>query len=170
MHADWDDEPQASEWTDIVLEGLRSSELTRAVPIDVADFWRGYEGADVDDRTQFWLMLISAIAREESSFDPGCVYEEPPPLSQKSIGLMQLSLTDRTYGCDFPTEESIKEPRRNLLCAIKIIDGLISRDGRIGGDPAHRTAGAAAYWSTLRAPRPGKRDSRSYVISRTSSL
>lgn len=170
MRADWDGKAGTENWTEFVLEGLSTSRLTGIIPADVSEFCNGYEAGNAENRTQFWLMLISAIAKEESNFDPNCVFEEPPPLHQKSIGLMQLSLTDGAYGCDFPTEDSIKEPRRNLLCAVKILDRLVTRDGRIGGDALHRTAGAAAYWSTLRVPRPKRRDARSYIISRTSAL
>jgi Transglycosylase SLT domain len=154
-----------------VLDALDASQLAACDPVDVASFWQGYLAANVADRRQFWLMLISAVARMESNFDPDCVYEEPPPLNQKSIGLMQLSLTDTAYGCEFPDEESIKDPKRNLSCAVRILERLVVRDGRIGGDSANRTNGGAAYWSTLRtANRGSKRDPRAYVISRTSVL
>jgi len=170
MRADWDGHPNGREWSSHVEMALGISQLPGFVPADVQQFWSGYEAADPAGRQEFWLMLISAIAKEESNFDPNCEYDEPPPLNQKSLGLMQLSYTDRSYGCDFPDEQSVKDPRRNLTCAVRIMNRLILRDQRIGGDGAHRTAGAAAYWSTLRVPRPGKRDPRAYVISRTSVL
>lgn len=170
MKADWDKHAYGAEWTGFVLEGLGTSALAASVPADVDDFWSGYEAADEVGRNQFWLMLISAVAKEESDFDPNCVYHEPPPLGVDSIGLMQLSVGDAHYGCDFPDENAVKDPRRNLLCAVRIIDRLVARDGRIGGDADHHHRGAAAYWSTLRVPKPGKRDARGYVISRTSAL
>jgi hypothetical protein len=170
MRADWDGKLHGGEWTAATVEALRASGLPDLVPADVAAFWPFYEGAEREARIQFWLMLVSAVARCESNFDPECVYEEPEPLNQKSIGLLQLSLTDRRYGCDFPDEESIKEAPRNLRGGVLIMDSLAGRAGRIGGDSAHRKSGLAAYWSTLRVPRPGHHDSRAYVISRTRSL
>jgi hypothetical protein len=153
-----------------VVDELNRSGLWGQIPGDVADFWAGYADADEDGRRQFWLMLISAVARMESSFDPNCVYHEPPPLGVDSIGLMQLSLGDTVYGCAFTDEASVKDPEKNLRCSVKIIDRLVARDGRIGGDNDHRREGAAAYWSTLREPKPGKRDARAYVIKHTSAL
>lgn len=170
MKADWDQHAGSAGWSDFVLDAVRASTLEQAQPADSAAFWAGYAAADAQGRQQFWLMLISAIAKMESNFDPNTVYGEPPPLNQNSIGLMQLSKTDTSYGCDFPTEESIKNPKRNLSCAVRILDRLIHRDDRIGGDKDHRKKGGAAYWSTLRVPKPGKRDARAYVISRTSVL
>jgi hypothetical protein len=170
MKADWDKHQHGAEWTGFVVAALKTSTLIQAAPADGATFWKGYAVANEAGREQFWLMLISAIAKEESNFDPNCVFEEPPPLDQKSIGLMQLSTTDKAYGCNFPDENSVKDPERNLSCAVRILDRLVNRDGRIGGDEAHRRKGAAAYWSTLRVPKPGKRDARSYVIGRTSVL
>jgi hypothetical protein len=170
MRADWDGHPGGQDWSSYVLTGLAGSRLPGFVPVDVGEFWPGYEAANAAGRQQFWLMLISAIAKEESNFDPNCEYDEPPPLNQKSLGLMQLSLTDTRYGCDFPDEASVKDPRRNLSCAVRIMDRLIVRDQRIGGDGAHRKSGAAAYWSTLRVPKPGRRDPRTYIIGRTRTL
>lgn len=170
MKADWDKHQNGPEWTEFVAAALKGSALTKAEPVDSASFWQGYVVADEAERAQFWLMLISAVAKQESNFDPNCVFEEPPPLNQKSIGLMQLSTTDTVYGCDFPDEDSVKDPQRNLSCAVRILDRLVNRDGRIGGDHMNRNKGAAAYWSTLRVPKPGKRDARQYVIDRTSSL
>lgn len=134
MKADWDNYSIATGWTGFVLEGLNNSNLLSFVPADVSDFWIDYSEANNEGRTQFWLMLISAIAKMESNFDSACVYREPPPLNVDSIGLMQLSLGDKSYGCDFTDEETIKDPRRNLLCAVRIIDRLVNRYGRIGGD------------------------------------
>lgn len=171
MKADWDGHKHGDEWTGFVLEAIDGSTLVAATPADVATFWVGYDQAADEGRKQFWLLLISAVAKEESNFDPNCVYQEPPPLNQKSIGLMQLSTTDVAYGCQFPDEDAVKDPQRNLSCAVVILERLIKRDGRIGGDDEHRKKGGAAYWSTLRTPNPGaKRDPRKYVISRTSAL
>jgi hypothetical protein len=170
MKADWDGHPGAETWTGFVAKGLDSSALTTIVPADVATFWPNYGGADDQGRRQFWTMLISAIAKEESGFDPNCVYHEPLPLNVDSLGLMQLSLGDNHYGCNFTDEASVKDPELNLLCAVRILDRLVRRDGRIGGDAQHHAAGAAAYWSTLRTPKPGKRDARAYIIARTRTL
>lgn len=170
MKADWDKHAHGAEWTGFVLAALKASNLTKAEPADSATFWAGYAAADEDGREQFWLMLISAVAKEESNFDPNCVFEEPAPLNQKSIGLMQLSTTDTAYGCDFPDEDAVKDPNRNLSCAVRILDRLVNRDRRIGGDDDHPKKGGAAYWSTLRTAKPGKRDARKYVIDRTSVL
>jgi len=170
MKADWDGHRGAAQWTGYLVQALAASPLLLTVPADVSIFWVGYRTAAKDGREQFWVMFVSAIAKEESNFDPDCVFQEPFPLNQKSIGLMQLSLSDTSYSCEFLTDNDIKDPRKNLQCAVRIISKLVATAGRIGGDTAHRTSGAAAYWSTLRVANSGARDSRAYIISRTQSL
>lgn len=71
------------------------------------------------------VLFLKAIISAESNFNNASRYMEPPPLSQYSIGLFQLSLTDaRIYGGLFKTEKEIENPILNIDCAIKIMNKL----------------------------------------------
>jgi len=166
--ADWDGRPGATGWATATHEALTGpgAALLAANPSDAALFCANFASLSAVDREQFWITLISAVAKRESGFNPTTRYDEPG-LDEDSIGLMQLSLGDaRIYGCSFTSEADISDPAKNLECAVRIMTRLIPRAGMIGG--AGNIIGAAAYWSTLR-DRPQNIASRNYVISKTSA-
>lgn len=69
--------------------------------------------------------FLKAVVSAESGFDRTNVFMEPAPLNQKSIGLFQLSLTDKAnYKCDFSNENEIKNPIKNIECAYLIFAKL----------------------------------------------
>lgn len=143
------------------------SELARLVPADVAAFCPDYAAASPDGRAAFWRALIAAMVPPESARKTATAYWEGGTLQQFSIGLLQLSLTDAAgYGCSFRTEAEITDPEANLACGVRIVTARVRRSSRIGGDAAHPSAGAAAYWSTLRVTSPA----RAQIIAATSAL
>lgn len=121
------------------------------------------------DREQVWITLISAIAKHESDFDPHGTFDEPPPLNERSIGLMQLSLSDaQDFHCDFATEAEIEDAHRNLDCAVRILVQLVPQDGVIGGGRQDYRRGAARYWSVLNVR--GNADARAFIVGQTRTL
>ena len=142
-----------------------SSPLTSLVPGDIAAFCPGYAGLSADGRADFWRALVTAIARPESDFRTDASLWELGNLNQFSIGLLQLSFTDRASGCDFNNEADLADPARNLACGARILNRLVSNDGVIGGGSAENRGGAR-YWSTLRSDSPA----RAEVIGATSNL
>jgi len=81
----------------------------------------------------------------ESAFDPADTYKESNGVY--SVGLMQLSNGECANA---ETVSALKDPVQNLLCGTKKMADLIARYGYV--TTPDNTHGAAAYWSTLRAP------------------
>ena len=151
--AQWDGKAaQAGLWTGWLTDAIEGdgAVLTQLSPRDVRSFCPRYRELDAHERAQFWIVLISAISERESDFEHAAYLDEPPPLSERSIGLMQLSLSDvDDYGCAFASEEEIADPEKNLKCAVQIMGQLVMKDDVIGGAPRLDRKGAAAYWSVL---------------------
>jgi hypothetical protein len=170
--AAWDGETDdAALWTNWLSDDLETdgAALIDLIPADAAEFCTTWPKLTRRGRKQVWITLISAIAKHESDFDPHGSFEEPPPLSERSIGLMQLSLSDaEEFHCDFTTEAQIEGARRNLDCAVRILAQLIPPDGVIGGGLGEDRLGAAGYWSVLNVL--GHADSRAFIVAQTTAL
>jgi hypothetical protein len=133
-------------WTAVVVAAMEKNLSLLNQAKDVNDFCPGYASAATDQQVVCWLRIVGGVVEYESSFDPNSIFKEPDS-GEDSIGLLSLSTTD----C--PAENTIADlenPVSNLACGMQIMMRLISRDGYISGPDSER--GAAAYWSTLRAP------------------
>jgi hypothetical protein len=168
----WDGETDdASLWTQWLSEDLEThgAVLIDLIPADATTFCKTWPRLTRRGREQVWITLISAIAKHESDFNPHGIFEEPPPTSELSIGLMQLSLSDaKEYHCDFTTEAQIEDPRSNLECAVRILAALVPTDGVVGGDRDDGELGAAGYWSVLNVR--DHADARDFIIGQTTAL
>lgn len=168
----WDGaSPDAPAWTRILDEELRDhgDKLIDFIPADAEAFCPNWAGLDPRGREQVWITLISAIAKYESGFDPAAAYDEPEPLSERSVGLLQLSLSDSVdFHCGFATEVEIEDARNNLDCGVRILVELVLPDQVIGGGREDDRQGAAAYWSVLN--RRGHPKSRAVIIALTKAL
>lgn len=151
--AAWDGEvDDAAQWTEWLSQAIdrEGGPLLAATPTDIAAFCPRYAQLAPRDRKQVWILLISGIAERESSFDARASRMEPLPLSERSIGLMQLSLTDaEDFGCRFTTEAQIESPADNLECGVHIMALIIAGENLIGGDRGHIHQGVASYWAVL---------------------
>lgn len=135
------------QWTDYTLQALSEfgGGLLTSYP----------EGA-CGDRRQFYVMLLSEMARYESAFNPKAKFTEGFDDStgkpQISAGLLQLSLDDaKYYGCEFKTMNDLFNPRLNLRCGVKIMNRWVIEDGVIAKGYSNKNArGGARYWSVLR--------------------
>jgi len=170
--AAWDGEAgDAARWTRWLSEDLENhrSALVDLIPADAAEFCETWPRLTRRGREQVWITLISAMAKHESDFDPRASFDEPPPLSERSIGLLQLSLSDAVeFRCDFTTEVQIEDARRNLDCAVQILATLVPRDGVVGGGSGRDRLGAAGYWSVLNMR--GHADARAFIVAQTTAL
>ncbi|MGZ3740158.1 MAG: transglycosylase SLT domain-containing protein [Bdellovibrionota bacterium] len=109
------------------------------------DWCPGYWNATEHQHDVCWLRLLGGLIKFESSFKPDDAFKEPS--GNWSVGLMALSPNE----CKgYETVDLLKQPLLNLSCGIGKFAQLVAHDGYIAG-PAH-AMGAAAYWSTLRAP------------------
>jgi hypothetical protein len=81
----------------------------------------------------------------ESGCNPNKVYRERN--GTLSIGLYQLSIgAANQYGCDFQTNEDIKNPKKNEDCKNRIAAKLKAKYPNSPWDEA-----LGAYWGTMRS-------------------
>lgn len=144
-----------------------NSALTSLIPADISTFCPAYAQQDGQGRASFWRGLLLAMVGPESGFRTTTSLWEKGKLQQFSIGLLQLSYTDRAnYGCDFANEADIADPARNLSCGVRIMTKLVSENGAIGARSGDRWLGGARYWSVLRTTS----DARASIVRATLSL
>jgi Transglycosylase SLT domain len=113
----WDHRPEAAEWTEATLQALKSegAVLASTVPMDVSQYCPEYASATVSDRQAFWAGLFSAIAKYESTWNPGA-----KGAGGKYLGLLQISpATADHVGCDLGGG-GLTDGASNLACAVKI--------------------------------------------------
>lgn len=129
---------------------------------DVEIFCPRYHTLNNHQRINFWGMLISAITKYESGFNPLSRYHESSmgtdPVTQKPVyseGLLQLSYQDTKWAtyCEFnwsldknlaatDPKKTILDPYKNLSCGVKIFARQI-RNKR------HIAVSSGAYWAVL---------------------
>ncbi|MDU8911129.1 transglycosylase SLT domain-containing protein [Aestuariicoccus sp. MJ-SS9] len=138
--ARWGDSGPAAIWSRAALAALRSHAgvLPRTVPRDIETWCPAYESGDREQREAFWIGLVSALAKHESTFRPHAVGG-----GGKWFGLLQiLPATARGYGCRARSGGALKDGALNLSCALRIMSVTVPRDGVI----SHRMRGVAADW------------------------
>ena len=136
----WDHLPKSDIWTDAALTALEShgAELGAIVPKDIATYCPAYPDQPPEQRQAFWVGLLSALAKHESTWRPTAVGG-----GGKWYGLMQIApATARAYGCRAKSGEALKNGPANLSCAIRIWATTVPRDGVISAG----MKGVAADW------------------------
>lgn len=158
IRARWDSITRdGSSWSQYVYDqvpALAPNLLSKA-PADIAQYCPAYASLSVSDKTNFWVYLVSSIAQLESDFDPTQVYTESFTDSSgnrvQSIGLLQLSITDNSYGCGFTSSADLQNADKNLACGLRILNKLVGQNGQLAGQSSSGSwLGGARYWSTLR--------------------
>lgn len=143
--AAWSSRAGTGPWTDAVASVVRSNLASFAQARDRETFCPGYAAATLAQRETCWVRLVSAVAQFESDFNPATMYRESDGIY--SVGLLQLSVGECANA---ETNSALQNPLENLLCGTLKMASLIARYGYVTTpDNVH---GAAAYWSTLRAP------------------
>jgi hypothetical protein len=80
----------------------------------------GYNKASLDDKSNFWLVFFSALARSESNFNVKA--RSKMSRGHRSLGLLQLATSTAKSNCQIiPPKESVLDPILNLNCGIKLI-------------------------------------------------
>ncbi|MBX3576395.1 MAG: transglycosylase SLT domain-containing protein [Rhizobiaceae bacterium] len=157
MTARWDDRPDGARWTAFTLAALdaHGAALVASTPSDIALYCPKYATAAAEGRKAFWVGLLSALTKWESSYNPATSFLEPGVFDASgnrvtSRGLLQISIeSGRGYGCQIANEQALHDPEVNLTCAVRIFNRLVVRDGIIGSNALPWT-GASAYWSPFR--------------------
>ena len=136
----WSHRSEGDRWSRAALTALRShaSVLPRTVPKDIGDWCPAYATNDTGAREAFWIGLLSALAKHESTYRPAAVGG-----GGKWYGLTQiLPSTARLYGCQARSGAALKDGASNLSCAVRIMNKTVARDGVV----SHGMRGVAADW------------------------
>jgi hypothetical protein len=159
-------QPDGFKWTEFTLQTLATAthSLENGAR-DVQSFCPNYANLTSARKLNFWGVLVSAIVRYETGFNPLARYRETTmgidPITHQRVyseGLMQLSyqdVTGHTFCNQFdwqtdarlsPTDprKSILDPYKNLRCGIQILDWQVARHGAISFQ-------GGQYWAVLRA-------------------
>ncbi|MCF2904323.1 lytic transglycosylase domain-containing protein [Octadecabacter sp. CECT 8868] len=147
--ARWDFKSGSDSWTRAALAALRShgTRMEETVPRDIENWCPAYEDNPPHLRRAFWVGMMSALAKHESTYRPEAV--GGPNLW---YGLLQIYPdTARRYGCRATTGEALKDPEDNLSCAIRIMNVTVPRDNAIAVRDS-RWRGVAADWGPMTRP------------------
>lgn len=152
------------DWTQYVIRLLQTDAPDlMAGAQDVQTFCPRYQHLSANERINFWALLVSAMVKYESNFDPTTRLHETTmgtdPVTGKPVyseGLLQLSYQDTRYYrfCAFDwsrdkhlnprdPRKTILDPYRNLHCGVKILNQQIRHKKRI-------TLSRGVYWAVLR--------------------
>jgi hypothetical protein len=141
----WDHHPEGEEWTESTLVALSTKDplLSQRVPADIDTWCPGYADAPVEERRAFWAGLLSAVAKYESTWNPGASGG-----GGRWIGLMQISpRSAANYGCEATSAGALKDGEANLECAVEIMSEQVAKDGLVAGGG---NRGIGRDWAPLR--------------------
>ena len=115
-----------------------SEGLDSVVPRDIDAWCPAYVQNSPELRRAFWVGLMSALAKHESTYNPQAVGG-----GNRWFGLLQIyPPTARGYGCHAQSGEALKNPTANLSCAARIMAVTVPRDGVV----SQGMRGMAADW------------------------
>ena len=138
----WDHKPGSDTWTRAAMTAV--GELESLVPRDIARWCPAYEDNGPQQRRAFWVGMMSALAKHESTYNPRAVGG-----GDLWYGLLQIYPdTARRYGCYARTGEALKDPTDNLACAARIMNVTVARDNAIAVHDG-RWRGVAADWGPM---------------------
>lgn len=127
----WDHRPEAAEWTmrSLVAVAAKDEMLASRVPADIKTWCPGYEDNSLAARRAFWVGLLSAVAKYESSWNPAASGG-----GGRYIGVMQISpKSARHYDCAASSVAALKDGAANLECSVEMLAENVGRDGVVAG-------------------------------------
>lgn len=167
--AEWDVLQRGPQLTSSVILALDTvgKNLMLVNPDDSKTFCPQLKKLTTDQRRQFYLTLISAMAQRESGFKSESTYKESfKDAKGKNVisrGLLQISYESaKAYGCELSKPEDLHDDNKNLTCGVMILNRWIPKDNLIGSNKK----GGGRYWSVLRE----SSDSRAKIISKLRKL
>ncbi len=138
----WDHKSGSDIWTRTAMSAV--SGLDSLVPRDIDRWCPAYAEADARDRRAFWVGMMSALSKYESTYNPTAVGG-----GGRWFGLLQIAPgTARAYGCRATSGEALKNPRLNLSCAARIMNVTVARDLAVAVHDG-RWRGVAADWGPM---------------------
>lgn len=143
----WRAIPKSSDWQAAALAALdtHGQPLVEVTPADIDEWCPGYTEGGVEVRKAFWVGLLSALSKHESTWNPRAVGG-----GGLWYGLVQIAPpTARGYGCAAKTGEALKDGSANLSCAVRIMAHTVPRDGVV----SQGMRGVAADWGPFHSAR-----------------
>ncbi len=144
----WDHRPEAEIWTVTALTTLEDvgQPLVETVPEDIERFCPGYATKSPEERRAFWVGLMSALAKHESTWRP-----EAAGGGGRWLGLLQIApATAKGYGCDLSHPRGLFDGATNIACAVRIMAHQVARHRVVVGAPGN-WGGVAADWGPMRS-------------------
>lgn len=133
-------------WTRAAMTAIsgHGDGLESLVPRDIAQWCPAYIDSGPAQRRAFWVGMMSALAKHESTYNPRAVGG-----GDLWYGLLQIYPdTARRYGCRAQTGEALKNPADNLSCAARIMNETVARDNAVALHDG-RWRGVAADWGPM---------------------
>ncbi len=144
----WDNRAEGDDWTGRTLMAVAEEDdkLAGLVPADIDTWCPDYRNAGIAERRAFWVGVLSALAKHESTWNPRAVGG-----GGRWIGLTQIApSTARQYGCEARTAAALKDGAANLACAVEIMAANVASDGMVAGGG---NRGIGRDWAPLRSSR-----------------
>lgn len=145
----WDANGGSKMWTRTAMAavGEDGAQLDSVVPRDIERWCPAYEQNSATMRSAFWVGMMSALSKHESTYNPRAVGG-----GGLWYGLLQIYPdTARRYGCRATTGERLKNPMENLACAARIMAVTVKRDQAVAIRDS-RWRGVAADWGPMTKP------------------
>ncbi|QYK40744.1 MAG: transglycosylase SLT domain-containing protein [Paracoccaceae bacterium] len=142
----WDHRDEATDWTARTLMAVAEEDdaLAMRVPHDIETWCPGYSSASLPERRAFWVAMLSALAKHESTWNP-----RASGGGGRWIGLTQIApSTARLYRCEARTPAALKDGTANLECAVEIMADKVAKDGHVAGPRG--TLGLGRDWAPFR--------------------
>lgn len=142
----WAFQPGSEVWTRAAMSavGGHGEGLDSVVPRDIDTWCPAYRDNPPELRRAFWVGMMSALAKHESTYNPRAVGG-----GNLWFGLLQIYPdTARRYGCRARTGEALQNPVENLSCAARIMNVTVARDNAIAVHDG-RWRGVAADWGPM---------------------
>jgi hypothetical protein len=157
----WDHRDEAARWTRAGLQAIdkHGQSLVQTVPGDIGKWCPTYAKNGPDKRAAFWVGLMSALARHESTWRPDAVGG-----GGQWFGLTQISpATARGYGCMASSGSELLNGSANISCAVRIAAHQVARDDAVVTD-GEGWRGMARDWAPFR--NEAKREAMAAFTSR----
>ena len=138
----WSHKTGSDLWTRAAMHAV--GDLQNIAPQDIDHWCPAYRENQDQFRRAFWVGMMSALAKHESTYNPNAVGG-----GDLWYGLLQIYPdTARRYGCNAQTGDALKSPSGNLSCAARIMAVTVARDNAIAVYDG-RWRGVAADWGPM---------------------
>ena len=155
----WSRHAKGDDWTTEALAAVAAKDalLAKTIPGDIANWCPAYAKAPLGQRRAFWVGLMSAVSKHESTWNPAASGG-----GGRYIGLMQISpRTAASHGCEAKSAGALKDGGDNLVCAVEIFARKVAADGVVVGNGRQ---GIGRDWGPFR-----KADKRAEMAAWTSA-